>query len=87
MTSHQLITTELFLRIWNLTSLAHKITTTKMYTFLENNQHKGRGGYSGGGRGSLVHKSCTKRILYQVVAMAVVEQDMTVVENLSWWSF
>ncbi|PPR91499.1 hypothetical protein GOBAR_AA29187 [Gossypium barbadense] len=31
------------------------------------------GGYSGGGRGSLVHKSCTKSILYLVVAMVVVE--------------
>ena len=32
MTSHQLRTTEFFLRIWNLTSLAQKITTTNMYT-------------------------------------------------------
>ncbi|PPS12687.1 hypothetical protein GOBAR_AA07954 [Gossypium barbadense] len=45
------------------------------------------GGYSGGDRGSLVHKSCAKRILYLVVAMAMVEQDMAIVENLSQWSF
>ena len=45
------------------------------------------GGYSGGGRGSLVHKSYAKRILYLVVAIVVVEQDMAVVENLSRWSF
>ncbi|PPR97714.1 hypothetical protein GOBAR_AA22954 [Gossypium barbadense] len=31
------------------------------------------GGYSGGGRGSLVYKSNAKRILYLVVAMVVVE--------------
>ncbi|PPS07521.1 hypothetical protein GOBAR_AA13124 [Gossypium barbadense] len=54
---------------------------------LENNRREGRGGYSGGGRGSLVQKSCVKRILYLVVAMVVVEQDMAVVENLSQWSF
>ncbi|PPS09003.1 hypothetical protein GOBAR_AA11640 [Gossypium barbadense] len=40
------------------------------------------GGYSGGGRGSLVHKSCAKRTLYLVVAVVVVEQDMAVMENL-----
>ncbi|PPR85656.1 hypothetical protein GOBAR_AA35035 [Gossypium barbadense] len=45
------------------------------------------GGYSGGGRGSLVYKSCAKRVLYLVVAMVVIEQDMTVVENLCQWSF
>ena len=45
------------------------------------------GGYSGGGRGSLVHKSCAKRILYLKLVMVVVEQDMAVVENLSQWSF
>ncbi|PPS06848.1 hypothetical protein GOBAR_AA13803 [Gossypium barbadense] len=44
--------------------------------------NKSGGGYSGGGRGSLVHKSSAKRILYLVVAMVVVEQDMAVVENL-----
>ncbi|PPS01559.1 hypothetical protein GOBAR_AA19103 [Gossypium barbadense] len=48
---------------------------------------KSGGGYSGGGRVSLVHKSCAKRILYLVVAMVVVEQDMAVMENLSQWSF
>ncbi|PPR80254.1 hypothetical protein GOBAR_AA40461 [Gossypium barbadense] len=45
------------------------------------------GGYSGGDRGSLVHKSYTKRILYLVVAIVVVEQDMAVVENLFQLSF
>ena len=38
MTSHQLRTTELFLRIWNLTSLAQKITTIKMYTLFFKNK-------------------------------------------------
>ncbi|PPS19693.1 hypothetical protein GOBAR_AA00870 [Gossypium barbadense] len=51
------------------------------------NRRESRGGYSGGVRGSLVYKSCTKRILYLVVAMVVVEQDMAVVEILSQWSF
>ena len=38
LTSHQLRTTELFLRIWNLTSLAQKITTIKMYTLFFKNK-------------------------------------------------
>ncbi|PPS08776.1 hypothetical protein GOBAR_AA11865 [Gossypium barbadense] len=48
---------------------------------------KSGGGYSGGGKGSLSYKSCAKRILYLVVAMVVVEQDMAVVENLCQWRF
>ncbi|PPR84581.1 hypothetical protein GOBAR_AA36133 [Gossypium barbadense] len=44
------------------------------------------GEYSGGRRSSLGHKSYAKRILYLVVAMVVVEQDMAVVENLLRWS-
>ncbi|PPS20412.1 hypothetical protein GOBAR_AA00142 [Gossypium barbadense] len=46
---------------------------------------KNGGGYSGSGRGSLGHKSYTKRILYLVVAIVVVEQDMAVVKNLFQW--
>ncbi|PPS09983.1 hypothetical protein GOBAR_AA10661 [Gossypium barbadense] len=62
-----------------------KIRNSLRARVLEDNQRKS-GGYSGGRRGSLVHKSCAKRILYLVVAMVVVEQDMAVVENLSRWS-
>ncbi|PPS16525.1 hypothetical protein GOBAR_AA04053 [Gossypium barbadense] len=33
------------------------------------------------------HKCCAKRILFLKLAMVVVEQGMTVMENLSQWSF
>ncbi|PPS12747.1 hypothetical protein GOBAR_AA07891 [Gossypium barbadense] len=50
---------------------------------LERNRFESGGGYSGGRKGSLGHKSCAKRILSLVVAMVVGEQDMIVGENLS----
>ncbi|PPS07174.1 hypothetical protein GOBAR_AA13477 [Gossypium barbadense] len=53
---------------------------------LESDRFESGGGYSGCHRGSLGHKSCAKRILYLVVAMVVVEQDMAVMENLPRWS-
>ncbi|PPR84280.1 hypothetical protein GOBAR_AA36433 [Gossypium barbadense] len=48
---------------------------------LESDRFESGGGYSGGRKGSLGHKSYAKRILYLVVAMVMVEQDMAVVEN------
>ncbi|PPS04337.1 hypothetical protein GOBAR_AA16321 [Gossypium barbadense] len=51
------------------------------------NRFESGGGYSGGRRGSLGHKSCAKRILSLVVAMVVGEQDIAIVENLSRWGF
>ncbi|PPS19945.1 hypothetical protein GOBAR_AA00623 [Gossypium barbadense] len=59
----------------------------ELWRIIDQGHDKSGGGYSSGGRGSLVYKSCAKRISYLAVAMVVVEQDMAVVENLFQWSF
>ncbi|PPS13614.1 hypothetical protein GOBAR_AA06971 [Gossypium barbadense] len=65
----------------------NELLELELWRIISQGNDKSGGGYSGDGRGSLVHKSCAERILYLVVAIVVVEQDMTVVENLSQWSF
>ncbi|PPR94265.1 hypothetical protein GOBAR_AA26401 [Gossypium barbadense] len=64
----------------------NELLELELWRIISQSNDEGGGGYSGGGRGSLVFKSCAKRILYLVVAMVVVEQDKAVVDNLSRWS-
>ncbi|PPS11504.1 hypothetical protein GOBAR_AA09138 [Gossypium barbadense] len=65
----------------------NELLELELWRIISQGNDESGGGYSGGGRGSLVHKSYAKRVLYLVVAMVVVEQDMAVVENLCQWSF
>ena len=62
--------------------MMNELLELELWRIIGQSNDESGGGYSGGGRGSLVHKSCAKRILYLVVAMVMVEQGMAVVEDL-----
>ncbi|PPS16038.1 hypothetical protein GOBAR_AA04543 [Gossypium barbadense] len=54
----------------------NELLELELWRIIDQGNHESVGGYFGGGWGSLVYKSSTTRILYLVVAMVVVEQDM-----------